>query len=427
MNESKSAKISSKIKWAIILLSLAGQLAWAVENQYFNLFIYNEIAPVPFYISLLVAITAIISTLTAIFMGAFSDVKGKRRIFLLVGYSLWAITTAMFPLAGLFQPVVLAVTIAILFDCIMTFFGATANDAAFNAYVTDVTTLENRGQIGSILEIMFLIATLIIYGFAGFIIESVGYYIFFYIIGAVVGLIGIPGAILAAKPENLKPSKAGWWKTIRITFSKNELKNNKNYFIILIAVAIWGISFNIFFPFLMIYLEHYLNISINIASILVFIALLTSIIAAFPIGKAVDKLGRKKLAIGSVCLESISLILFALAENIIFIAITAVMWVFGMVIFDIASKTWIKDLYPEEKRGQFSGYYILFNVLIGMTIGPLIGGFLSEEFGTPIVIDGIPGFIPPPIIFIVGGIIMLFVLVPLIRAKELKKENEMEK
>ncbi len=188
-----------------------------------------------------------------------------------------------------------------------------------------------------------------------------------------------------------------------------------------------GYIVNIFFPFLMIYLEHYLNISINIASILVFIALLTSIIAAFPIGKAVDKLGRKKLAIGSVCLESISLILFALAENIIFIAITAVMWVFGMVIFDIASKTWIKDLYPEEKRGQFSGYYILFNVLIGMTIGPLIGGFLSEEFGTPIVIDGIPGFIPPPIIFIVGGIIMLFVLVPLIRAKELKKENEMEK
>ena len=203
MKESESAKISSKIKWAIILLSLAGQLAWAVENQYFNLFLYNEIAPVPFYVSLLVSITAVASTLTSIFMGALSDVKGKRRIFLLVGYSLWAITTAIFPLAGLFYPVILAVTIAIIFDCIMTFCGSTANDAAFNAYVTDVTTLKNRGQIGSIMEIMFLIATLIVYGFAGFIIESVGYYIFFYIIGAVVGLIGIPGAILAPEPENL--------------------------------------------------------------------------------------------------------------------------------------------------------------------------------------------------------------------------------
>jgi len=423
MKESESAKLSSRIKWAVILLSLAGELAWAVENQYFNLFIYNEIAPVPFYVSLLVSITAVTSTLTSIFMGALSDVKGKRRIFLLVGYTLWAITTAIFPLAGLFHPVIVGVTIAILFDCIMTFCGSTANDAALNAYVTDVTTLENRGQIGSIMEIMFLIATLIIYGFAGFIIESVGYYIFFYIIGAVVGLIGIPGAILAPKPENLKPSKAGWWETIKNTFSKDELKNNKDFFIILISVALWGIAFNIFFPFLMIYLQHYLEISLDLASILVFIPLLISIIAAFPIGKAVDKIGRKKLAIGAVCLESISLILFALSENIIFVTITAVMWVFGMVVFDIASKTWIKDLYPEEKRGQFSGYPILFGVLIGMTIGPLIGGFLCETFGAPIVIDGIPGFIPPPIIFIVAGILMLLVLLPLIRAKELKKEN----
>jgi hypothetical protein len=55
---SKTEKISTKIKWSIILLSFAGQLAWAVENQYFNLFLYNEIAPVPMYVSLLVAITS---------------------------------------------------------------------------------------------------------------------------------------------------------------------------------------------------------------------------------------------------------------------------------------------------------------------------------------------------------------------------------
>lgn len=418
---SKDEKLSTKIKWSIILLSFAGQLAWAVENQYFNLFLYNEIAPVPMYVSLLVAITAVASTVTAIFMGALSDVKGKRRIFMLIGYSLWAFTTAMFPLSGIFQPVVLAVTIAILFDSIMTFFGAMANDAALNAYVTDVTNTQNRGKITSLMEIMFLIATLIIYGFAGFIIEAVGYYMFFYIVGGLVALIGIPGALFAPEPEDLRPSTLSYWETIKSTFNRTAITNNKNIFLILLGSALWGIAFNVFFPFVLIYLEHFLLIPIFLASILIFVALLISIIAAYPVGKLVDKFGRKKIAIGAVFLESVSLFLFAFSELIVFIAITAAIWVFAMVTWDIASKTWVRDLLPEDKRGQFSGYFILFNVLIGMTIGPLIGGVLSEAYGTSITIDGIDGYIPPPLVFVVAAFLMLLVLIPIVKAKEFEK------
>ncbi len=55
--------------------------------------------------------------------------------------------TALFPSAAFFKPVGLAIGMAILFDCVMTFFGSTANDAALNAYITDVTTNENRGRV----------------------------------------------------------------------------------------------------------------------------------------------------------------------------------------------------------------------------------------------------------------------------------------
>lgn len=419
----EQTKLSRKTNLSIMLLAFAGQLAWAVENQYFNLFIYNEIAPVPSYISLMVAITAVVSTLTAIFMGAYSDRIGKRRVFMIIGYVFWAITTAIFPLSGVFQPVVLAITIAIIFDSIMTFFGAMANDAALNAYVTDITTLENRGKIGSILEIMFLVAYLIIYGLSGYIIESVGYYTFFYIVGGLVAIFGIPGALLAPKPENLKPAEARYWEIIKSSFNKAQIKDNKNYFLILIGVGIWATAFNIFFPFVLIYLEHSLKLSLDVASLLIFVAFLFSIIGAFPIGKIVDKVGRKKLALLAILLESISLILFAFSEDLIFITITASIWLFAIVMWNISSKTWLKDLYPEDKRGQFSGYYILFSVLIGMSIGPLIGGLLSETFGESIVINGQPGFIPPPLIFIVSAFLMLFVFIPIILAKEVKKEN----
>jgi MFS family permease len=147
---SKSDKIPRRIITAIILLTFSGELAWAVENQYFNLFIYNKIAPVPFYVSLLVSITAVVSILTTIFMGALSDTKGKGRIFFIIGMTFFTLTTAIFPFSALFGSVAIAVFMAILFNSIMSFFGATANDATLNAYVTDVTTLENRGKIGSI-------------------------------------------------------------------------------------------------------------------------------------------------------------------------------------------------------------------------------------------------------------------------------------
>ena len=91
-----------------------------------------------------------------------------------------------------------------------------------------------------------------------------------------------------------------------------------------------------------------------------------------------------------------------------------------MAMWHISAQTWIKDLYPPEKYGQFSGFYLIFNVLIGMIVGPLIGGYISTQYGRPIVIDGIPGTIPPPLIYIVGAFIVLLAIIPVIKAKELK-------
>lgn len=56
-----------------------------------------------------------------------------------------------------------------------------------------------------------------------------------------------------------------------------------------------------------------------------------------------------------------------------------------------------------------------------MTIGPLIGGVISETSGIPITIDGTPGFIPPPLVFVVAAFLMLLVLIPIIKAKEFER------
>ncbi|MHA1399078.1 MAG: MFS transporter [Candidatus Heimdallarchaeaceae archaeon] len=419
-----SSKVSGKTTIAIALLSFAGELAWGVENQYFNVFMYNVIIPDPLYISIMVAASAVTATLTSIFFGALSDKIGKRKVFFLIGLPFWAFTTAIFPLAGLIRPILLAVSFAILFDCVMTFFGSMSNDAALKAYATDVTTVENRGRISAVMEFTVLFATLIVYGTSGFIIEAFGYYVFFYLIGGMVGIFGIIGAILAPEPKLVKVEDK-YWQTIKSTFSITELRKNKDCFLTLTAAMLWGIAFNVFFPYIIIYLQNHLQLSLEESSIIIFIAILIAIIAAIPVGFIVDAIGRKKIAIIAVILESISLILFAISKSFIFLVLTGVGMMFSMMLWDIASRTWIRDLYPEDKRGQFSGYFIVFTVMATMGIGPFIGSAIARTSGATFIDEfGQTGYIPPPLIFIVAGILVLTAVIPLIWAKEAKKEKE---
>jgi MFS family permease len=416
-----SEKISRRYLIVIILISFAGQIAWQVENQYYNVFLYNVIAPVPMYVSIMVAASAIAATITTIVMGSYSDVKGKRKPLMVIGFVAWAITTAIFPLAAFLTPIILAVIFAILFDCIMTFFGSTAYDATFNAYITDITTIENRGRASGVVQIMTLISILIVYGVSGFIIVAYGYFIFFYFVGILVGIFGILGALLAKESENLNPLNIKYSEHIKNTFKRENLRQNRDIFLVLTGVMLWGIGFQVFFPFTVIYLQHHIGLSIVMASIVVFIALLVSIILAFPVGILIDKFGRKKITIISVVCESISLLLFSLFMDIILVIIFGACYVFFYTVFTIGAGTWIKDLYPEEKRGQFSGYMILFSVLFTMVPGPLIGGWIATEYGKTIIIEGVQGTIPPPLIFQVGAILILLAIIPLLKAKSIKE------
>ncbi|UJG43929.1 MAG: MFS transporter [Candidatus Heimdallarchaeum endolithica] len=419
-------KISAKTTIAITLLSFAGELAWGVENQYFNVFLYNVIIPDPIYISIMVAASALTATLTSIFFGALSDKIGKRKVFFLIGLPFWALTTAIFPLAGLVRPVILAASLAIVFDCVMTFFGSMSNDAALKAYATDVTTLKNRGRISAVMEFTVLLATLVVYGASGFIIESLGYYYFFYIIGASVGVLGIIGAIIAPEVKIKKTDKK-YWETIKTTFSISELRNNRDVFLTLSAAMLWGIAFNVFFPFLIIYMQKHLELSLEESSLLIFVAILIAILISIPVGFIVDKIGRKKIAIISVFIESFSLIFFGLSEKLIFLGLSGVGMMFAMAMWDISSVTWIRDLYPEDKRGQFSGYYIVFTVLAAMGIGPFIGSAIAKTSGKTFIDEfGQIGYIPPPLMFIFAGVLVLTAIIPLLFANEKNRRRQMK-
>ncbi|WP_322807497.1 MFS transporter, partial [Thermanaerothrix sp.] len=410
----------SKRTWiGVSLLGFVGALAWAVENQFFNTFVYDTITPDPRPISWMVAASAITATLTSILMGALSDRTrtrwGRRRPFILLGYLLWGVATAAFPSAALFHPIGLAVGMAILFDCVMTFFGSTANDAALNAYVADVTTPANRGRLVSLLYIASAVANLIIYAGAGMIIERWGYFPLFYLIGGSVILIGLIGGLLIQEPV-LPPSPAGsYWGQIADTFRWESLRRHRDFFLLLLAMGLWGVAQQIFFPYLLIYLNHYLNFPPSTATLLVFIAILFgSILSAYPLGLLTDRWGRKRMAGLAILAEIIGLSAFSLARSEVTLTLTGILWLGAATAWGIATNAWSKDLFPEEKRGQFAGYVILFTVAFTMIPGPLVGGWLATHYGIPTVLNGKPGFIPTPLIFQAAAAATILAALPLL-------------
>jgi MFS family permease len=403
---------------ALLLLGLAGQLAWAVENQFYNTFLYDRITPDPQAVSWMVSITAVVSTLTAILMGTFSDRLrsrwGKRRPLIFAGYLLWGAMTAAFPIAAAFQSAAVGVAMAILLDSLMTFFGATANDAALSAYVADVTTPANRGRVSGAMQIMTWVALLIVYGGAGFIIQAFGYTAFFLGVGVMVVVIGLACTPVLQEPPAAERPAQSYWSQITDTFRLRNLLAQRDLFLLLCSLTLFMVAFNVFFPYLMIYMQHYIQLPILDSSIVIAVTILVGGIGlAFPIGMLVDRWGRRPVAAAAVIAISVGLGLFSLARSLPALILTSIVWLGAFTAWSIATAAWTKDLYPEDKRGQFAGYYILFNVAFTMIPGPLLGGWLANTYGVATVIDGKAGMIPTPILFQVAALVVLLTLIPL--------------
>ena len=88
---------SKKKFWsALVIFSLIGQIAWVVENMYFNVYIYKMFNASASQIAGMVSASAIAATLTTIFMGALADKIGKRKLFICFGYIAWGISILSF-------------------------------------------------------------------------------------------------------------------------------------------------------------------------------------------------------------------------------------------------------------------------------------------------------------------------------------------
>jgi MFS family permease len=419
MYPTSSERISPRVWFVMAALAITGQIAWAVENSWFNTFVFDTITPDPRPVAWMVAASAITATLTTLLMGTLSDRTrtrwGRRRPYILLGYVFWGLSTVLFPAVAYIQITSLAIIMVVVADSLMTFFGSTANDAAFNAWTADIATTNQRGRVEGVLNLSVFLAQIVALVAAGIIIDSVGYFTFFYFLGGIVMVVGlVAGSLLQDVPIPVDEAhRRSYWAEFAELFDVNILRQNRELFILLLFIMITSIGMNVSFPYLIVYLENYVGVTKTEFSIIGGSVMLGSALVAIPFGLLADRWNKQRMIAGAIIISSIGGILLSLVKSLPLLAMTGFVWQAFAVAVSVASVAWLKDLLPEQNRGKFLGVRMIFWIAIPMVIGPWIGSQLIQNFGIPTTLNGETGFIPVPIIFQVGSLISLLALIPL--------------
>ena len=94
--ETSKQPLNRKTWLVIVLLALVGQIAWAVENNFFNLFIQDAFGASLSNVALMVSASAATATATTLLVGTWSDRVGKRKVFVVAGTLLWGLSICAF-------------------------------------------------------------------------------------------------------------------------------------------------------------------------------------------------------------------------------------------------------------------------------------------------------------------------------------------
>lgn len=441
-------KLSKNIWSNLILFGFMGQVAWSMENVYFNTFLFNYIGGTTRDISRMVALSAATAVITTFVMGTLSDKLNKRKNFICAGYILWGLTVAAFAfisrdsIAALFRltdpaaVVAATVSVVIIMDCVMTFMGSTANDSAFNAWVTDVTVPANRGTTEGILSIMPILATLIVTIGFGAGVAAVGYSACFIGLGVIVSLCGAAGLFTVKESKSGIVKQSNYFKDLIYGFRPSVIKENSRLYFALSAVCIFSVSVQMFFPYIFIYLQHFLkfdisNLQITPLGAATAAAVLAGVIAgAVGLGILVDRFGKTKFIVPSVIIFVSGLFAANFVRKLSIFGLLALVIIAGYGLLMIILNATVRDFTPEENVGLFQGVRMIFFVLIPMVVGPFLGNSVIEAFASKHA-AGIyyndfqeAVMVPVPEIFAAAAILGLLIFLPLILIKKEYNKNK---
>lgn len=420
-------KISRK-NWILIwVLGMTGQICWNIENSWFNTFVYDKIAPDPAIVSWMVGVSAAVSTFCTFLVGTWGDRRGKRKPFICWGYILWGIFTFLFGATQMIpkNPLFIAAACVVLADAVMSFFGSVGNDGGFGPWTTDISNEKNRGKLGGALAVMPVFATIFGAVVSGIIIEKIDFFAFFGLMGGLVAVVGIFGLFTLedAPGLRLKRDEKGFRHQFLTVFNWNTVRENKELFWVFLVMTVYFIGFNVYFPYITIYFVNYLGYGYGMTGIIQGVGLLAAAVMTIPAARFIDRGKTPQVILAALICNTAGLLLVSLSQSLVVLLIGVFGAGIGYILVLQALTAWMKNLYPEDQRGQFEGIKQIFFVCVPMIIGPAIATQVINRLGVEMEVSGTVGMVPGPSLFLVSAALTLLTLIPLAAAGKRNKQR----
>ncbi|MBN2152239.1 MAG: MFS transporter [Candidatus Lokiarchaeota archaeon] len=417
-----------------------------MEQQLLNTYIDHILRLDPIFIGIMVSFSAVVGLIFMFVFGILSDNTrsrfGRRRPYLLLGGLVAGTAMITFGFSHvIFGQAIDAYIFCFVIDVVVIGIASNAYYAAQRVQVPDLVEQKYRGRVNSIVNLMSLIGmlmpavlTLLANQFFSIpdpddpgcidadlatpcsrLLTAEGHVLMLSVGGVAIMIAAVLGFAFLKdnKLPDALPPKLSFTSELRRTFNFKELKKQKEFFKLILAMLVFmsGVSA---------ILSYLLNIIFDLGIetfgliIILGIALPSVLILIFVLGKYTDKVGRKKVTIPTICMSCAGFVMMPFIiesgmiadtgsvdqlPSILVVALAFTLIVLGMVGVTVPASTWSQDLLPEGKKGQFNGIYNIINT-VSQVIGAMTAGILTTYLSGVFSSDFTWIFIIVPVFFL---------------------------
>ena len=243
------------------------------------------------------------------------------------------------------------------------------------------------------------------------------------IMGGMVIAVGVLCLFTLRDAPGLAPNRdpRGFWHQFAAVFDYKIVGRNRELFWVFLVMMVYFIGFNVYFPYITVYFTDNLGMDYTLTGVVQGAGLLAASVLTIPAARFIDRGKCGPVIAAAVGCNLLGLLGVSFSTAFVPLLIGVFGAGAGYILVLQALTAWIKNLYPEDQRGQFEGVKQLFFVCVPMIVGPAIATPVINAFGVEKIVNGVAGMVPGNSLFLISGLVTLLALLPLFPAARMEK------
>lgn len=358
-----------KSVWALGFVSLFMDVSSELIHSLLPIFLVSSMGASLTFVGLVEGVGESTALIVKIFSGSLSDLLQRRKIFVVTGYTLSALTKPLFPLAA---------SLSMVFTArILDRIGKGIRDAPRDALISDLVSEDNRGAsfglrqtldtIGAIVGPLLAIVLMIWFA------SNIRLVFWVAVIPATIAVVLVMFTIAESKDVKVAA------KNPKITLYVKGIESIGYRYWILIAIGAF-LTLARFSEAFLVLKTKAVGMPLNWIPIIMIIMNIAFVFSALPSGIISDISGRSRILIIGILLLGLSCLLLAQAADPFMTILGVILWGLHMGLTQGLLSAMVADVTPIALRGFGYG---MFYFVCGITtlLSSVLAGIVGDQFG----------------------------------------------